>query len=156
MSELENLNMQGNIRLRISVMGLFIKSDSVLMIHKMTGPQPDQWDLPGGGLQPGEPILSVLQREIQEEIGLSDLQVQSFLVIVEDFFPNWRGQLLHSLSIVYRCTAEGEALFPSGADGEVGSKGIQWLSVAALAPNECSNRSWKALQAAGMVCSSQG
>lgn len=146
-----NINMRQDTRLRISVLGLFLKTDSVLMIHKMTGPQPDQWDLPGGGLQPGEPLLQVLAREIREETGLKDFRVQSLLTIVEDFFPNWRGQLLHSLSIIYECSIEGQPVFLSSGDQEVGPKGIQWLSIAALTPDECSTRSWKALQSAGVV-----
>lgn len=47
--------MEPDITLRISVMGLFIQSGTVLMIHKMTGAETDCWDLPGGGLQSGEP-----------------------------------------------------------------------------------------------------
>lgn len=135
------------IRLRISVMGLFVKSDSVLMIHKIKGPQPDRWDLPGGGLQPGEPMMVALQREIQEETGLTKFRVQGVVAIAEDFFPNWQGQPLHSLSLIYHCSVEGEPLLNPCDRREVGSKGVQWLSIATLTPEICSSRSWKALQA---------
>lgn len=140
--------MEPDIRLRISVLGLFIKSGTVLMIHKMTGPEPDLWDLPGGGLQPGEPLIQALKREIREETGLNDVGVESLLTIVEGFFPHWRGQLLHSLSIVYECTTEGEPVVYITGDREVGAKGIQWMSIAELTPDTCSARSWKALQLA--------
>ncbi len=140
--------MDPDIRLRISVMGLFIQADTVLMIHKMTGPEPDCWDLPGGGLQPGEPIIQALTREIREETGLSNIRVGTLLTIVEGFFPNWRGKLLHSLSIIYECSVEGDpVIYPTG-DREVGSKGVQWLPVAELTPETCSTRSWQALQEA--------
>lgn len=79
--------MQSDSRLRVSVMGLFIQSDAVLMIHKMTGPEVDCWDLPGGGVQPGEPLMQALEREIQEETGLTDFQVQNLLTVSEDFSP---------------------------------------------------------------------
>ena len=75
--------MQPDIRLRISVMGLFIQSGTVLMIHKMTGPEPGCWDLPGGGLQPGEPMIQALTREIREETGLTEIRVGNLLTIVE-------------------------------------------------------------------------
>lgn len=138
--------MEPDIRLRISVMGLFIQADTVLMIHKMTGPEPDCWDLPGGGLQPGEPIIQALKREIREETGLSNVQVKNLLTIVEGFFPHWRGQLLHALSIIYECSVEGEQAICSTGDREVGAKGVQWLPIAELTSNSCSTRSWQALQ----------
>lgn len=141
--------MTPEIRLRISVMGLFVDADTVLMIHKITGPEPDCWDLPGGGLNPGEPILQALQREIREETGLLNVRVESLLTIVEGFFPNWHGQLLHSLNIIYKCAVEDKDI--RNGDPEVGIKGIRWLSIADIAPNSCSTRSWKALQAAGLV-----
>lgn len=140
--------MQSAIRLRISVLGLFIQSDRVLMIHKITGPEPDRWDLPGGGLQAGEPILQALQREIREETGLIDVQVESLLTIVEGFFPNWRGQLLHSLSIIYKCVVASESAIYATGDHEVGALGIQWRPIAQLIPEQCSTRSWQALQLA--------
>jgi 8-oxo-dGTP diphosphatase len=137
-----------DIRLRISVMGLFIKSETVLMIHKMTGPEPDCWDLPGGGLQAGEPIIQALKREIREETGLSNFHPENLLTIVEGFFPHWRGQLLHSLSIIYECSVEGEPTICATGDREVGSKGVQWLPIAELTSNSCSTRSWQGLQLA--------
>lgn len=138
--------MEPEVRLRISVMGLFIQSGTVLMIHKMTGPEPDCWDLPGGGLQPGEPMIQALKREILEETGLSDIRVGNLLTIVEGFFPNWQGQLLHSLSIIYECSMEAESAIYKTGDHEVGAKGVQWLPIAELTPEACSTRSWKALQ----------
>ena len=140
--------MQSDRRLRVSVMGLFIQSDAVLMIHKMTGPEVDCWDLPGGGVQPGEPLMQALEREIKEETGLTHFKVQNLLTVSEDFFPHWRGQLLHSISIIYQCTFEGDRIFRTVSDPEVGIKGVQLIPIATLTANVCSTRSWKALQAA--------
>lgn len=132
-------------------MGLFTQSDNVLMIHKITGPELDRWDLPGGGLQPGEPIVQALKREIREETGLTDVRVESLLTIVEGFFPNWQGKLLHSLSIIYNCSIEGKSVIGTAGDQEVGTKGVQWLPIAELTPDICSTRSWKALQVSGLM-----
>ena len=129
-------------------MGLLIKSGTVLMIDKVTGPEPNRWDLPGGGLQPGEPLIQALKREIQEETGLSDFRVERLLTIVEGFFPNWHGKLLHSLSIIYQCSVTEEFTIFTTGDHEVGGRGIQWLPIAQLTPEVCSTRSWTALQLA--------
>jgi 8-oxo-dGTP diphosphatase len=132
-------------------MGLFTQSGNVLMIHKMTGPEPDRWDLPGGGLQPGEPLAQALKREIREETGLINVRVESILTIVECFFPNWQGRVMHSLSIIYNCSIEGESVSYTTGDQEVGTKGVQWLPIAELTPDTCSTRSWNALQAIGII-----
>jgi ADP-ribose pyrophosphatase YjhB (NUDIX family) len=118
------------------------------MIDKLTGPEPNRWDLPGGGLRPGEPLIQALKREIREETGLSDFRVESLLTIVEGFFPNWHGKLLHSLSIIYQCSIAGEFTVYTTGDHEVGARGIQWLPIAKLTPEVCSTRSWTALQLA--------
>lgn len=136
-------------------MGLFIQAGTVLMIHKMTGPEPDCWDLPGGGLQPGEPIVQALTREIREETGLTKFRVERLLAVVENFFPNWQGRVLHSLSIIYRCSTENEPVIYATGDREVGEKGVQWLTASELTPDTCSTRSWKALQSIGLVSSEQ-
>ena len=143
--------MESDVRLRISVMGLFIQSGTVLMIHKMTDPEPDCWDLPGGGLQPGESIVQALKREIREETGLTECRVESLLTVVENFFPNWQGRMLHSLSIIYRCSTQKKPVIYATGDREVGEKGVQWLTASELSSDMCSTRSWKALEAIGLV-----
>jgi 8-oxo-dGTP diphosphatase len=143
------------IKLRVSVMGLFIKANTVLMIHKITGPKPGCWDLPGGGLIPNEPLMQALKREIKEEIGIENFQVESLLMIAEDFFLAQSGKPLHSLSIIYKCSfEEGPLLFSSDLK-EVGAKGIQWMPVTELSPETCTTRSWQALEAAYLLTPQQ-
>ena len=137
-----------DIKLRISVMGLFIKSDTVLMLHKMTGPQPDRWDLPGGGLIPGESLLQALKREILEETGIENFQVENLLIIAENFFPEWAGRPLYSLSIIYKCSLEGNPSLTPNDPKEVGPKGIQWIPITELSSTTCTTRSLQALEAA--------
>lgn len=144
-------NNTANVKLRISVMGLFIKSNAVLMIHKITGPQPDRWDLPGGGLKPGELLMQTLEREIKEETGIEHFQVEKILTVAEEIFPLWAGNPLHSLSIIYQCSLEGNPpLLPSDPT-EIGPKGIHWLPVTELLPETCTTRSLKALVAAHLL-----
>ncbi|HEY9645756.1 MAG TPA: NUDIX hydrolase [Chroococcidiopsis sp.] len=138
-------------RLRVSVVGLFVDRDEVLLIHQMTPPEPDCWDLPGGGLAADETLLDGLSREVREETGLESFQVDRLLTVLEDFFPEGEGKLLHALNIVYQCSVLQRPERLSSDDPEIGPNGIQWLAIADLTPEQCSKRSWRALQAAGLI-----
>lgn len=141
----------GNVRLRISVVGLFVDAEDVLLIHQITPPEPDRWDLPGGGLEPSETLMEGLRREVREETGLIDFQVEKLLTVIEDFFPWKDDTTLHTINMVYQCTVHPSPLNLSSTDLEIGPKGIQWLAIAQLTPQQCSTRSWKALQAAELI-----
>ncbi|MGK7922879.1 MAG: NUDIX domain-containing protein [Trichodesmium sp.] len=143
--------MQPTIRLRVAVLGLFVSDEQVLLLHQMTQPEPNCWDLPGGGLQPEETLMEGLAREIQEETGITNFQVEKLLTIAEEFFPEGEGKVLHAVNIIYQCRAEPKPTNLTSDDPEVGPLGIQWLAIATLTPEKCSTRTWEALQAAGLV-----
>jgi 8-oxo-dGTP diphosphatase len=140
-----------DIKLRVSVVGLFVENGEVLLIHQITPPEPNCWDLPGGGLEPGEALLSGLAREVREETGLENFQVEGLLTIAESFYHKEDGKLLQTLNIIYKCSAQPKPVTFSSDDPEIGPRGIQWLPIAELNPSICSTRTWKALQAAGCI-----
>ena len=139
------------VRLRVSVVGLFVDREDVLLIHQMTLPEPDCWDLPGGGMEPHETLSEALRREVQEETGLTDFEIKGLLTVVEHFFSRQDGETRHLLSLVYRCTVPDRSALLSSSDPEVGEKGIQWLPLTSLTIENCSTRTWKVLQMAGLL-----
>ncbi|MEB3340101.1 NUDIX domain-containing protein [Okeania sp.] len=143
--------MQSEVRLKVAVLGLFVADDQVLLLHQMTDPEPNCWDLPGGGLKPQETLMEGLAREIKEETGITDFQVERLLTISDKFFPESQGKLLHALNIIYQCTVEPKPTNLSSDDPEVGPLGIKWIAIATLTPEKCSSRTWEALQAAGLI-----
>lgn len=143
--------MDKNIQFRVSVVGLFIDNQEVLLLHQITPPEPDCWDLPGGGLEPGETLFTGLKREIQEETGIEEFSVDKLLTVVEGFFPQPDGQLMHTLNIVYQCSLDSKPLTLVSNDPEIGPKGIRWLDISELTPENCSTRAWKALQTVNLV-----
>lgn len=141
-----------NVRLRISVVALFVCDSEVLLLHQMTPPEPDCWDLPGGGLEPTEDLLSGLRREVKEEIGLQRFTVERLLTVAEAFYEEGEGQMLHKLDIIYQCRATPRpTTFATLDTEEVGPKGIRWIPITDLIPAQCASRVWKALQAADLV-----
>lgn len=57
---------------RFAVRGIFVHEGKLLCIwHKpYRGPEIDYWCVIGGGVDPGEPLLESLEREITEETGI--------------------------------------------------------------------------------------
>lgn len=55
-------------------------------MHPIMPPEPHCWYLPGGGLEPLETLSSGLRREVKEEIGLIDFQVERLLTVAEAFY----------------------------------------------------------------------
>jgi 8-oxo-dGTP diphosphatase len=142
--------MDEQVKLRLTVLGLFVDDGDVLLIHQVTDPEPDCWDLPGGGLEPDEPLLEGLAREVREETGIRQFRVEQLLTVAESFFPQ-QSRLLHTVNIIYRCAATPRPTELFSDEPEIGPKGIQWLPVASLAREDCSTRAWAALEAAGLV-----
>jgi ADP-ribose pyrophosphatase YjhB (NUDIX family) len=143
--------MTSKTRLRLTVTGLFLEQEEVLLIHQMTFPEPDRWDLPGGGIDPEETVLEALKREVKEETGIEEFKVESLLTVIDAFFPEGEGKVLHSVNIVYLCSVSPKPVNLSSKDPEIGPKGIQWLPIKSLTPEICSRRGWEALKAAGKV-----
>ncbi|NER79721.1 MAG: NUDIX domain-containing protein [Leptolyngbya sp. SIO1D8] len=139
-------------RLRVSVVALFVNQGEVLLLHQMTPPEPDCWDLPGEGLEPSEDLSSGLRREVREEIGVTNFQIERLLTVAEAFYIEEENQKLHKLDIIYQCRADPKPThFETLDEQEIGPRGIRWIPIADLTPECCSSRVWKALQAANWV-----
>ena len=68
-----------------------------------TGSQP--WDIPGGRINPDEPILEALTREIAEETGMT-LTSDPTLIAAQDIFASEKD--LHVVRLTYKGDAVGE------------------------------------------------
>lgn len=132
-------------------MALIIDQGEVLLIDQTTPPEPDCWDLPGGGIEPHESLLEGLRREVFEETGVQQFQVDRLLTALDSFFPEPGNKQFHTINIVYACSVEQRPITLHSQDPEVGSRGIQWLPIATLTEADCSSRCWRSLIAAGLI-----
>lgn len=65
----------------------------------------NKWDIPGGRIDPGSPLLENLTREVLEETGLT-LKDGSRLIAAQDIFS--RDGKRHIVRLTYLGEAEGE------------------------------------------------
>jgi len=73
------------------------------LIHKARGAYQGQWDLPGGRLEFGEQPETALHREIEEETGLTHLQVmiRSAESTVLEWVYQGEPEELHHIGMLY-------------------------------------------------------
>ena len=57
---------------RITARGIIVKNDKLLCLRlkPYEGHKNDYWCVPGGGIDPGEPLVASVEREIIEELGV--------------------------------------------------------------------------------------
>lgn len=72
----------------VGVYGLATVDGKLLVIRKELGPYRNRWDLPGGSIEHGEPVVEALEREFIEETGfriaiVRNLGLHDFLVRYE-------------------------------------------------------------------------
>lgn len=92
--------------IRVSARGIVIKDDKILLNEFGNG---EYYNIPGGGVEPGETVKNAVVREISEESGL-DVTVGEFIYALE-YEPNKcdfiYGKTPH-ISLVFRCYLNGD------------------------------------------------
>lgn len=114
-----------------------IRNDTGLLLAGERADQPGAWQLPQGGIDPGETPLRAVMRELREEIGTAELSVQTHHAewIRYDFpgeFANgrmakWAGQEQQWFLLTFKA---GEVPHLELSDGEF--RALKWTSPAEL------------------------
>ncbi|WP_405155983.1 NUDIX domain-containing protein [Paenibacillus sp. FSL K6-0108] len=123
----------------MGVYGLVTWEQKVLLIHKARGAYMGKWDLPGGRLEFGEQPETALHREIEEETGLSNLQlvIRSAESVVLEWMYKGEPEMLHHIGILYDIYLTSESRpyeikrEPDGEDS-MGAQWFTWEEVGAL------------------------
>jgi 8-oxo-dGTP diphosphatase len=56
---------------QLSVGGIAVTDDALLMVKRATPPHQGRWSIPGGRVEPGETLASAVVREVAEETGVA-------------------------------------------------------------------------------------
>ena len=113
----------------ILAVGAVIGNDAgyVLLIRRGRPPRLNQWSIPGGKVEWGEPVRQALVREIAEETGLQ-IEVMELIDIVESLIHGDAGELAHH-HVLLDYTARVLSGQPRAGD-EV--KELAWVSLSKL------------------------
>ncbi len=90
------------------------------------------WNLPGGGVDHGEPPGAALVREVREECGV-DCEVGELLAVHDDHFsgvaPSGRFEDFHSVQLIFRAELAPDAQ-PRLAEVDGTTDAVEWVRVA--------------------------
>ncbi|HWG57434.1 MAG TPA: NUDIX hydrolase [Candidatus Acidoferrales bacterium] len=111
----------------VGVGGIVISSGRVLLVRRVNAPLAGDWSIPGGAVEPGEPLAAAVRRELAEETG-TDVRVLSVVEVFERIDLDAAGKpRFHFVVLDYLCELLGGE---PRAGSDVGE--IAWASQADL------------------------
>ena len=69
------------------------RGEDVLLIRRGTPPRQGEWSLPGGRIEPGEPVQAAALRELREETAV-EAEIVGLVDVVDAIFNNRAGDLI--------------------------------------------------------------
>lgn len=91
---------------KITVDGLIVQENAIVLIKRGNDPFKDSWALPGGFVEYGEKTEQAIVREVKEETGLI-CEIRKLFGVYSDPHRDPRG---HTISIVYELAKTGGTL----------------------------------------------
>ena len=111
--------------IRPSAKALIIRDGKMLAIRLRDGEETFHI-MPGGGQQPGEPLIEAVAREVAEELGVR-VRVGDLAFVIE----GTQGEAQHRIDLVFQCKYLGEIEHPT-LHGDTNQVGFDWLDIATL------------------------
>mgnify|MGYP001497737456 CR=1 FL=1 len=102
---------------------ILLPGDRVVLVRRRNPPH--GWALPGGFVDPGEPLWAAAAREAREETGLSVELGEQF----HAYSDPRRDPRRHTISTVFLGRAEGE---PRGGDDAAEARAFPWTALPEL------------------------
>ncbi len=90
---------------RLTVDGVILKDEKILLIKRKNEPFKDKWALPGGFVEYGEKVEDAVVREVFEETGLRT-EISSLFGIYSDPGRDPRGHTISAVFILNVCGGE--------------------------------------------------
>lgn len=118
--------------IRVGARALIIENESVLLVEfdDETGLH---YNLPGGGVDPGESIIEAVQRESKEEASVN-VDVGPLIFVVEyepDQNSLWDGSV-HKLTLIFDCKLSGNARPQLPLMPDDNQTAVKWIKLSEL------------------------
>lgn len=91
------------------------RGSEVLLIRRGTPPKQGEWSLPGGRVEPGEPVRDAALRELKEETGV-DAVLIDLIDVVDAVFKNRGGDLITRHYVLIDFVAQWQSGEPIAGD----------------------------------------
>ena len=86
-------------RLRVSAL---LRWQDRILLCRQEKPGKEYWLLPGGGVDGGESLTEALQRELSEELGITDdLLFEGPIAVADSIAPHWTPGEKHVVHIIF-------------------------------------------------------
>jgi nucleoside triphosphatase len=102
---------QPAVQFRVIVVGIVQNEFGEYLICKMPkgrGVFPDQWGLPGGGIEEGEMMEAALRRELREELGIEISDIKPLFFTDGQYrksFPDGTQREVYMIFLIFSCKA---------------------------------------------------
>ncbi|MDO9624087.1 MAG: NUDIX domain-containing protein [Pseudomonas sp.] len=92
----------GNALKRQAARGIVLREAQILLLFTE---RYNDFSFPGGGVDPGEDIVTGLRRELEEETGAREIKVLRNYGFIEEYRPYWKPEydLMHMTSHFFVC-----------------------------------------------------
>ncbi|MGV3137151.1 NUDIX domain-containing protein [Brevibacillus agri] len=103
--------------------------DKILLVWRNRHPEKDTWSIPGGKVDPYEPLEASIIREVKEEVNL-DVEITGLLCMAETIRPD---EAEHWVSAIYEVQVQAGTARNMEEGGAIGA--VKWFSLAELPAN---------------------
>lgn len=104
-------SLEGKIEERVAARGVILKEKQILLMYTS---RYNDYSLPGGGVDANESITEGLVRELEEETGARNIEVEEEMGIYEEYRPaRTKGHdILHMISYIYKVKCDEDFDLP--------------------------------------------
>ncbi|MDG0808054.1 NUDIX domain-containing protein [Cohnella rhizosphaerae] len=118
---------------RIRCTGLIIENDSILLVEY--NERGIHYNLPGGGLEPGETIVDGVKREVLEET-CAEIEVGP-IALVYEMAPHkqsgdYKDNEQHGLNLIFECKLTGNTVPQLPSQPDPHQTAVKWIPIQEL------------------------